>query len=723
MSIQFDPASRSFKLDTVSCTYMLRVHETGRLLQVYFGSPIPDITVSDRDQRRGTASFSPNDPNGPFTPDGAPMEYGCNGSGDFRVSALSVRNSNGDSTTDIRYVSHTVIPGKPRIPGLPATYVNELSEADTLQILMADPVTGVKATLCYSVFHEMGVITRGAILENGGEAPCRLERAMSLCVDLPSMEYDMITLYGRHVRERNYCRRPLARGIQGVESKRGSSSHTQNPFTALVSRGADEDHGWCYGFNLVYSGNFTAMAECDFNATTRFIMGIDPTDFSWKLEPGERFHTPEAVMVFSDKGLGEMSRIFHRFYDHNLIRGRWKTEKRPLLINSWEGALFDFDTEKLVAFADEAAKLGVEMLVMDDGWFGKRNDDTTSLGDWFVNEEKLPGGLSRLIEQVNARGLKFGIWFEPEMVSPDSDLFRAHPDWHIHVKGREPLQGRQQYVLDMSRPDVVDNIWQQMYAILSQNKIDYVKWDFNRNISDAASAALAPEQQTEFFHRYIMGTYSLMERLVTTFPDLLLENCSGGGGRFDPGMLYYSPQIWTSDNTDAVDRIPIQFGTSLCYPTSSMGAHVSAARRTPFNTRADVALWGSFGYELDPRKMTQEEKDMVIAQVAEYHKYYDLIHRGDLYRLLCPWEDHRFAVWQFVSRDKSQALVTKVTLDNVWDHFQIIRLKGLDPQKMYHCPQLDLTASGALLMNAGINMTEIAPWEYQSAKLHFVAAD
>ena len=308
MSIQFDPVSRTFKLDTVSCTYMLRVHETGRLLQVYFGSPIPDITVSDRDQRRGTASFSPNDPNGPFTPDGAPMEYGCNGSGDFRVSALSVRNSNGDSTTDIRYVSHTVIPGKPRIPGLPATYVNELSEADTLQILMADPVTGVKATLCYSVFHEMGVITRGAILENGGDAPCRLERAMSLCVDLPSMEYDMITLYGRHVRERNYCRRPLARGIQGIESKRGSSSHTQNPFTALVSKGANEDHGWCYGFNLVYSGNFTAMAECDFNATTRFIMGINPTDFSWKLAPGESFHTPEAVMVFSfqEKSVGSM---------------------------------------------------------------------------------------------------------------------------------------------------------------------------------------------------------------------------------------------------------------------------------------------------------------------------------------------------------------------------------------------------------------------------------
>ena len=721
MSIRFAESSRSFKLDTVCSSYILRIHETGRLLQVYYGTPIPDDTVCDRDQRRGTASFSPNDPHGTFTPDAAPMEYGCNGSGDFRISALSVRNGNGDSTTDIRYVSHRIYAGKTEIPGLPATYCNTDAEADTLEIDMVDPVTGVLVTLCYSVFADMGVMTRYARIANNGEKSCRLERAMSLCFDLPAMNYDLITLYGRHVRERNYCRRPLARGLQGVESKRGSSGHTTNPFAAIVSHNADEDHGICYGFNLVYSSNFTAMAECDFNATTRFILGINPTDFSWKLDPGEVFHTPEAVMVFSDTGMGDMSHRFHRFYNRNLVRGRWKTEKRPLLINSWEGALFDFDTDKLVAFADEAAALGLEMLVMDDGWFGKRNDDTNSLGDWYVNEEKLPGGLSHLIEQVNARGLKFGIWFEPEMISPDSDLFRAHPDWHIHVQGREALIGRTQYVLDMSRPEVVDNIWNQMYAILANNKIDYVKWDFNRNISDAGSAVLPPERQSEFFHRFILGTYELMNRLVTTFPDVMLENCSGGGGRFDPGMLYYSPQIWTSDNTDPVDRTFIQFGTSLCYPTSTMGAHVSAHRRTNFDTRGNVALWGSFGYELDPRKMTQEEKDKVVEQVAEYHKYYDLIRHGDLYRLLCPWEDHRFAVWQFVSQDKSETLVTKITMDNVWDHFQIVRLKGLDPEKTYHCPQLDLTCSGTLLMNAGVNLTEVAPWEYMSEKLHFYA--
>ena len=721
MSIRFDEATRSFKLDTVSSTYLLRIHETGRLLQVYYGNPIPDVTVSDRDQRRGNASFSPNDPHGPFTPDAAPMEYGCNGAGDFRISALSVRNSDGNATTDVRYKAHRIYAGKKPIPGLPATYVNEDSEADTLEIDMEDSTTGIVATLCYSVFADMGVMTRYVRIANHGQAPCRLERAMSLCVDLPSMNYDLITLYGRHVRERNYCRRPLARGLQGVESKRGSSSHTTNPFAAIVSRGADEDHGACYGFNLVYSGNFSAMAECDFNATTRFVLGINPTDFSWKLEPDEVFHTPEAVMVYSGQGMGEMSRMFHRFYNRNLVRGKWKNAKRPLLINSWEGALFDFDTDKLIAFADEACKLGVEMLVMDDGWFGKRNDDTNSLGDWYVNEDKLPGGLNRLIQEVNARGLKFGIWFEPEMISPDSDLFRAHPDWHIHVPGREAMIGRTQYVLDMSRPEVVDCIWNQMYAILANNKIDYVKWDFNRNISDAASAALDPEHQAEFFHRFVLGTYELMDRLVTTFPDILLENCSGGGGRFDPGMLYYSPQIWTSDNTDPVDRTFIQYGTSLCYPTSAMGAHVSACRRTNFDTRGNLALWGSGGYELDPRKMTQEEKDKVLEQVAEYHKYYDVIHYGDLYRLLCPWDDHRFAVWQFVSQDKKEALVTKMTMDNVWDHFQIVCLRGLDPNQMYHCPQLNLTCSGALLMNAGVNLTEVAPWEYQSALLHFYA--
>ena len=442
MSIIYDAQNKTFKLDTKTSSYIIKVYDENYLLNLYYGAPIPETYISGREMRRPNASFSLANPvigEHGFTPDTAPMEYGCNGAGDFRISALSVRNANGDSVTDIRYVGHKIYAGKPQIPGQPSTYVNDASEADTLEIYAEDKVTGVRVTLYYTVFSTCGVMTRRARVENTSSCECEIERVFSLCVDLPTMDYDMITLYGRHCRERDAERRPLAHGLQGAESKRGVSSHAQNPFVALAEHGADERHGDVYGFNLVYSGNFSALAECDFNGTTRLIMGINPVDFGWKLAPGEYFDAPEAVMVFTEEGIGEMSRIFHRFYNSNLIRGRWKTEKRPLLINSWEAAYFDFDTEKLVAFAKEAKKLGIEMLVMDDGWFGKRNDDTTSLGDWFVNEEKLPGGLAPLIERVNAEGLKFGIWYEPEMISPESELFKAHPDWHVHVDGRVPM--------------------------------------------------------------------------------------------------------------------------------------------------------------------------------------------------------------------------------------------------------------------------------------------
>lgn len=726
MPIRFDSQSRSFKLDTKTSTYLVQIHKTGHLVNLYYGSPIPDTTISGRWKRWTSASFSPYDPEDGIdgiSTDTAPMEYGTNGAGDFRISALSVRNYHGDSTTDIRYVSHRIYPGKKPIPGLPATYANFDDEAETLEIACADPVTGVQVTLIYSVFHNAGIMTRRVQVANLSESTCSLERVLSLCMDLPSMDFDLITLHGRHNNERNYCRRPLSRGLQGIESKRGASSHNHNPFAALVERGANEEYGRCYGFHLVYSGNFTAMAECDFNGTTRFVLGINPADFRWKLDSGAVFDTPEAVMVYTDRGIGEMSRILHRFYNGNLIRGRWKTEKRPLLINSWEGTYFDFNTDKLVAFAQTAKELGVEMLVMDDGWFGKRNDDNSSLGDWFVNEEKLSGGLGVLIDRIRGMGLKFGMWFEPEMVSPDSELYRAHPDWHIHTKGRPPQLGRHQYVLDLTRKDVRENIWHQMDAILSKYQIDYIKWDFNRNITDAASAWLEPDRQGEFFHRYVLGTYELMERLITTYPNILLENCSGGGGRFDPGMLSYSPQIWASDNTDPIDRLAIQFGTSLCYPASTMGAHVSACSRTDIATRGDVALWGTFGYELDPRRLTAAEKEKVKQQVHEYHRYYDLIHYGDLYRLISPWEDSHHAAWEFVSPGREEALVTKVTVGNVWDRYRIVRLRGLDPEKQYHCSQLNMTCSGALLMQAGINMTELATWNYQSAKLYFYTVD
>ena len=725
MPIVFDQKNNTFKLDTPTSSYIIKIYEEGYLLNLYYGAPIPDTYIAGREIRWPSASFSLANPaigeNG-FTPDTAPMEYGCNGAADFRISALAVRNANGDSVTDIRYAGHHIYAGKPAIPGMPSSCAAE-DEAETLELYALDKVTGVRVTLYYTVFAAHGVMTRRVRVENTADRPCEIERVLSLCVDLPSMQYDLITLHGRHNRERYTERRPLAHGLQGVESKRGVSGHSQNPFAALAARGADEEHGEVYGFNLVYSGNFSALAECDHNATTRFVMGINPTDFGWHLEPGEVFDAPEAVMVYTDGGLGEMSRIFHRFYNEHLIRGRWKTEKRPLLINSWEAAYFDFDTDKLAAFAHEAGKLGIELLVMDDGWFGKRNDDTNSLGDWFVNEEKLPGGLAPLIERVNAEGLKFGIWYEPEMISPDSELFRAHPDWCVHVAGREPMLGRHQYVLDVSRADVRDNIWQQMYAVLSANRIDYIKWDFNRNISDAGSALLPPERKKEFFHRFILGTYDLMDRLVKTFPDILFENCSGGGGRFDPAMLCYSPQIWTSDNTDPIERLPIQFGTSLCYPASAMGAHVSACSRTDFATRGRVAMWGTFGYELDPRKLTEEERACVLAQVKEYHENYDLIRKGDLYRLVSPLEDAYRAAWEIVSPEKDRAMLTLVTMRTQLYAHVVIKLRGLDPDRYYKNETTGEVLSGAALMRAGVVLTQTAAGDGESCTVYFTAVE
>ena len=721
MSIKYNEKLRTFKLDTSVSSYLIRVFDEGYLLNLYYGAYIPDEDVPNRCARPANASFSPFNPaiGDSFSPDSAPMEYGCNGAGDFRVSALAVRNACGDSVTDIRYESHEIYPGKKPIPGMPSTYESEPGDAETLEIRAVDKVTGVRVTLYYTVFAAMGVMTRRVRVENTSDRPCVVERALSLCVDLPSMEYDLITLPGQWSKERSIERRPLSHGVQGVESRRGSSSHTGNPFAALIERGGGEEHGWCYGFNLVYSSNFTALAECDYNDTTRFVMGINPVDFAWHLDPGAYFDAPEAVMVFSSEGLGAMSRAFHHFYSRNLIRGRWKTEKRPLLINSWEAAYFDFDADKLVDFARAAKELGIEMLVMDDGWFGKRNDDTTSLGDWYVNEDKLKGGLGSLVERIHAEGLKFGIWYEPEMISPDSGLFRAHPDWAVHVSGREPMQGRHQYVLDMSREDVRENIWGQISGVLSRYPIDYVKWDFNRNISDAGSALLPPERQTEFFHRFVLGTYDLMNRLVTAYPDILLENCSGGGGRFDPAMLSFSPQIWASDNTDPIERLSIQFGTSMCYPASTMGAHVSASRRAGFETRGHVAMWGTFGYELDPRKLTDEEKAIVKRQVEEYHRYYDLIRTGDLYRLILPEENPYRAAWEIVAADRSEALFTLVTMRREQAKYLIVKLRGLDPEGVYVCDECGFRGSGALLMNAGLVLDKVAQRDGESVEWHF----
>ncbi len=715
MAISFDSNKKLFKLDTKNSSYIIEIFEENFLLHLYYGGKIPDNNVVALKNRGMFASFSPNNyavqmklgTDQAFSPDLAPMEYSCNGTGDFRISALQIRNHNGDASTDIRYVDHKIYKGKPELPGLPATYASE-EEAETLEIYTLDKVTGAYVTLIYTVFENFGVMTRSVKVENKSEFDMDIERVYSCCVEFPSMDYKISHLYGQWFKERTLTTRPLAHGIQSIQSKRGSSSHNHNPFMMVSSLDATEDFGEAYGFNFVYSGNFEMAVEVDARNTARFIGGINPSDFNWKLTPGEEFVAPEMVMVYSDEGHGGMSRTFHKFYMKHLIRSEWRDIKRPVLINSWEAAYFNFDDDKLVEFAREAKELGIDMLVMDDGWFGKRNLDNCSLGDWYVNEEKLKGGIGSLIKRVNDLGLKFGIWYEPEMISPDSDLYRAHPDWCLQVKGRDKSIARLQYVLDMSRKDVRDNIFDQMAEVLGNNNIEYVKWDFNRNLTEVGSLDLPADRQKEVYHRFVLGTYDLMDRFTKAFPHILFENCSGGGGRFDPGMLYYSPQIWCSDNTDAIERLTIQFGSSMCYPVSTFGAHVAHRPRTPLSTRGNVALCGTFGYELDPRKLSDDEKALVKKQIAEYHKYNNVIHKGDMYRLINPTDNAFRCAWEFVSEDKKEALVTVVTMRQFETPYYVLRLKGLDENKMYRDEETGEVYSGALLMKAGLNMVPMA---------------
>lgn len=708
MPITFDEKRKIFKLDTLDSTYAIGIRE-GYLIHLYYGKKIPDDNLLDLPFRGYFATISPKNvhvDDYKFSLDVQPMEYSCNGSGDYRLAALSIKDSMGRTTTDIRYLDHKIYDGKPKLKGLPATYCNDDSEAQTLELITIDKFTGAKVTLYYTAFANYSVVTESVKVENTGKETFEIEKVASCCVNFPSMDYNMINLSGVWSRERRVITRHLAHGIQSVASKRGSSSHNHNPFVALVDDKGGEDFGDAFGFNLVYSGNFSADIETDYLDCTRLVMGINPIDFTWVVEPGDEFQSPEVVMVYSDSGMGKMSRTFHDLYNNNLIRGEWKNKKRPLLINSWEGSGFDFDQETLVRYAKEAKKLGIELLVMDDGWFGHRDSDNSSLGDWFVNESKLKGGLTKLIERVNAEGVQFGIWYEPEMISEDSELYKAHPDWCVHVEGREQSPARQQYVIDMTRQDVRDCIFNQMYDVLSKNNIAYLKWDYNRAITEPASVMLDARHSKEFFHRFILGTYELMDRITSAFPHILFESCAGGGGRFDAGMLYYMPQAWASDNTDPIERLTIQFGTTMCYPASSMGAHVSACDRTGIETKAAVAMAGTFGYELDPKEMSEEDKEKVKEQVKNYHRYYNVIHFGDLYRIISPTDDEFKCAWEYVAKDKSEALLTVVIKNRAPHDFLLIKMKGLDPEKMYRDETDGEIYSGALLMNAGINLTD-----------------
>lgn len=734
MSVFYNEETKSFKLRAKNTDYMMKIVDDGYLAHIYYGKKLPDEDLEYL-LRFDESPFTPatNNRDKSSFMDTLPFEYPCFGIGDYRDPAFKIFDENGMSACDLRYKNYKIYPGKPKLKDLPATFETDQSPCDTLEITLEDKFAGLEVTLLYSAFEELDAITRSAVVKNVGEKSCTLTRVLSACVDFDEDSYDMITLNGSWARERHIERCRLHMGKQMIDSVRGESSHQNNPFTALCEHNADEDNGEVFGFNFVYSGNFVSEAEVTQHKKTRFLMGINPLDFGWYLEPNEEFVAPEVVMVHSSNGIGEMSRTFHDLYRNNLIRGEYKDKRRPILINNWEATYFDFDTEKLISIAQEASKLGIEMLVMDDGWFGHRDADNSSLGDWFVYDKKIKGGLKYLVDEVNKLGMKFGIWFEPEMISPDSELYKAHPDWAIQVKGRDLTLCREQYVLDYSRKEVRDYVFGMMKDILDNANIEYIKWDMNRQLTEVGSNALPKERQRELWHRYVLGVYDLMNRLTTEYPHLLLENCSGGGARFDAGMLYYSPQIWCSDDTDAIERLKIQHGTSMCYPCSAMGAHVSdcpnhtVGRNTPFKTRGHVAMVGTFGYELDVTKIPQEDRNMIPAQIEEFNKFNTLVRTGDHYRIGNTFEDVTWDAWMFVSKDKKEALFEFVQiLARPNERSRRIKLKGLDPNAYYYeesDPEFKL--SGAALMNAGINVAKIwnadDMWgDFQSKILHFI---
>ncbi|WP_417138550.1 alpha-galactosidase [Ruminococcus sp.] len=734
MNIFYNEKDKAFKLRANNTDYMMKVCEEGYLAHVYYGNKVPDEDLTYL-LRLDESPFTPatNDRDRASFMDTLPFEYPCFGVGDYRESAFKIMDANGMSTCDLRYVSHKMYEGKPKLEGLPATFATEESGCSTLEITMYDKYANIEVVLIYTAFDKLDVITRSAVITNKSEKPFKITRALSACVDFDTDKMDMITLNGSWARERAVERCRLHHGKQLVDSCRGESSHQNNPFVALCDNNADEDKGEVFGFNFVYSGNFYAQAEVTQHKKTRFLMGINPLDFEWLLEKGESFTCPEVVMVHSDEGIGKMSRTFHDLYRNNLIRGEYKDKRRPILINNWEATYFNFDTDKLIDIAKEASKLGIEMLVMDDGWFGHRDSDNSSLGDWFVYEKKLKGGLKYLVDEVNKLGMKFGIWFEPEMISPDSELYKAHPDWAIQIKGRPLTLCREQYVLDYSRKEVRDHVYGMMKKILDSANIEYIKWDMNRQLTEVGSATLPAERQRELWHRYVLGVYDLMDRLTTDYPHILLENCSGGGARFDPGMLYYSPQIWCSDDTDAIERLKIQHGTSMCYPCSAMGAHVSdcpnhtVGRNTPFKTRGHVAMVGTFGYELDVTRIPQEDRDAIPAQIEEFNKFNKLVRTGDHYRIGNMFEDNTWDAWEFVAKDKSEALFEFVqVLARPNERSRRIKLKGLEPEAYYYEEsEPDKKISGAALMNAGINIAKM--WngdglygDFCSKILHFI---
>jgi alpha-galactosidase len=681
-----------FFLQGATSSYIFGVHPAGYLCHLHWGARV-----------QADAAFAAllTAPGIPFSPehrqpdrskvmlDVLRYEYPTAHTGDFRTPALDARHADGTSGLRLLYAAHRVTAGKPSLPGLPATYVEANAEAQTLEVDLLDAPSGLRVTLLYTVFAGRDIVARSARITHTGSGALTLTVAASAAVDLPPGDHHMLHLPGAWARERWLERRPLHSGAQFISSRRGASSHQDHPFFALAEPSATETTGRVHGFSLVYSGNHFGGVEVDSQFKVRALLGLNPADFSWHLAPGETFQTPELILATSATGLGGLSLQYHRLYRDRLVRAPWRDRERPVLINNWEATYFDFTADKLVAIAEAAAPLGIELFVLDDGWFGRRDDDTTSLGDWHVYQTKLPAGLHDLASRINRAGLQFGLWFEPEMISPDSDLYRAHPDWCLHAPGRERTEIRNQLVLDFSRPEVVEHVYASMSAVLRSAPIRYVKWDMNRHLTEAYSAGRTAERQGETAHRHVLGVYSLMERITHEFPDILFEGCSGGGGRYDPGLLYYMPQVWCSDNSDAIARLRVQHGTSLIYPPGTLCAHVSASpnhqmhRATPFATRTHVALAGQFGFEFDLPKLDAKTLDEVKAATALAKATRHLLRTADLHRLINPPEGNLVA-WMLVTPDASEALVTAVlTLAQPnWLHPRL-KLRALDPTARY----------------------------------------
>jgi len=691
--ITYNEKDRIFQLNTKNTTYAFGFLSDFALVHIYYGEFIKNVRFIPDElsymERLGSATECGMENIG--CTDVLPMEFSTFGHADTRLPTLNLKYTDGTCVSRFYYRNHKIYAGKPKLQGLPATYVEKDDEADTLELELFDSVKKVSVTLIYTAYREIDAITRSMCVKNESKDNVFITRIMSASVDFTTSgkEYDFLHLNGAWYREFNLSRNPLICGDQNVYSRRGTSSHHHNPFFAMVHKKADEISGNVYGFNLIYSGNFTGGIEVDPYETARCYIGINSLNFSWKLEPGEEFQSPEAVLTFSSSGISGMSQIYHELYRTRLCRGKHRDINRPVLINNWEGTRFDFTEDKIVAIAEKAAKTGLDLMVLDDGWFGKRNDEHSSLGDWKPNPEKLPNGLKGLADKINALGMDFGLWLEPEMISPDSDLYRAHPDWAIHINSRESSLGRYQLILDLSRKEICDYIISLITDILNNANISYIKWDMNRTFSEFGSMELEPDRMGEFCHRYMLGLYYILESITSSFPNVLFEGCASGGGRFDGGILYYMPQIWVSDCSEAGERMSIQYGCSMCYPTSSMGCHVSAipnrqtGRSVSLKTRGDIAMMGQLGFELDMSVMSDEDIEGAKKIVEKYKKYRDVFHNGKMYRLSSPFESNA-AVFQFVSKDENVVILLYANKHTVpYGSHKRITLVNLDPDACY----------------------------------------